>query len=339
MSFRWTKDPKTDANLRSMGLVPEEIIILRSQVDAEEGLRRQARMIAKLNEDWVLQLSLKMSEEDAAFPMIVLQKPATPKSKFWVWSGNHRLAAFDLAYPDATTLTAYVVNVRDGVTMDLLPRIVNVWESGIGFSREEKVMNARWAIENHSMSTVEAARMFGVKPEWIYAVNSAEEAKKLVADVPGASAFSASILKRLHTISSNLNILKGVASILTKYGVRGSEAYTVIDDVRRQSTELQQQGELAKWEKIFQQRMTPPTQEPEREKPGRPKAIRPPAKALFTATTREAFLRNLTGLDKVLERADTKNKLQLTDPADLAVAEKNWRRVKTKMDSIFQEGI
>lgn len=336
--FRFVKDQKVEANLKAMGIAFEVANVPKEKIDFPEGLRRQARLINGLNQDYVIQLSLKMAEKEAAFPFIILHKP--PHGKFWPVSGNHRAAAWELAFPDETNIDAYIITIKDPVMMDVFPRVVNVWESGIGFSREEKVMNARWCIEHHSMPVAEAATLFGVKQNWIYRANAAAEAKRIVADIRGASGLSNSLLGMLHTLGDP-DVIRAVAQTLISYDAGHVEKLAVLADVKAKETSAERLKEVKRWNKIFTERQEQP---PEKVTPTSTtvngKATeqtqkKTPERVLFRRQVRADFLRLVTGLAKMLEDHSTLEKLQITDPADMMIAEKAWKTIREKFNGLY----
>ena len=325
--MRWVKDQKVEANLRRLGIDFDCEKIEIASVDLEEGLRRQARLIGKLNDDYVLQLGIAMQSESAAFPMTILQRP--PRGKLWPWSGNHRLAAFTLTFPNETVIEAYTVKLADPVMLDVLPRIVNAWESGLGFSREERILNAKWLIEHHSMPTQEAADLLGIKPEWIITTRRAEEVRSKVLSLgPKVQTLPKSLLISLSPLSDNSNVLKAIVRLLLDEKMKGRDAEQLIRDVRSRNTENQQISEIARWEKLMADRK-------EAASP-RKSANNKPAKVLSTPLVRQNFLSKLISIAKILERCDTIEKLQCSDPASKETLLREWRRIEKVMTKIVQ---
>jgi hypothetical protein len=273
---------------------------------------------SKLDDNQVLQIAEAMAQPDTPIPMIVLQKPL--RGNYFVCSGNHRFGGHRLALPQASTIDAYVVQIKDPLLLDIYCRVVNAWESGLGFSREERVMNARWLIENQSMKVAEAAALFNIKPNWIYQENSAAEVKKTLEGLGfSTNGLAKSTLRRLAAVSSNANVLRETTKLLLSHHVKGDEAYQVIEDVRRQSTELQQLRELARWEDTFQKRLDSKHRADDRSKG---------AKVRISATVRQTALRYISGLARLLEKHDTLEKLQISDAADLAILFRDWKAIK-----------
>lgn len=313
-----------EANLRRMG-IPFEVgtNIPLTKVDLHEGIKRQKRLINKLNEDAVLAMSIDMEKPEAAFPMPILQRP--PHGLMWPWSGNHRLASFTLAFPEATVIDAYLVTIKDPVMLDLLPRVVNAWESQLGFSKDEKIANALWMVENHSMPAAEAASLFGVKVDWLWKCSSQEETRNAIADIPGADSLPKSLLSSMHRLLNNVNVLKSVARVLVRHNVKTTEALHILSDVKKQRTENQMLGELGRWEKILAARQEPKTREK--------------GSVAMTRTVRDTVLRYMTNLAKALEGKGSLTKLQITDPADKALMRSSWATIKHAMSKIEAEDL
>lgn len=324
--FSWVKDIKIEKGLRALGIQFEAEKVNLDDVDLVEGLRKQTRLLGKLNNDYVLQLAEAMSQPESAFPMVILQK--SPRMKLFAWSGNHRLAAFVLAYPDQKIIEAYTVNVKDAMMCDILPRIVNSYESGLGFSKEEKLINARWLVENHSMKLEDAARLVGVPVKWLQTSKRAEDIRAdLLPDLGNrANGISKSTLIKMSPLADNVNVLKAAAKVLCQYDVKGDEANHLLEDVKNQRTELQRMSELGRWEKIFQ----------ERKKPEAPKGQAPKIQISFD--TRRSFMKHLTGLAKILSKCDTLEKLQCTDTSDRDVLARNWLVIARAMERIQRQG-
>lgn len=316
--MRWIKDQKVESKNRSLGIPFEVEKVPIKKMDLAEGLRRQARMIQKLDDNTVLILAQDMLKPEAAFPYCVFQKPPHG-ALMWPWSGNHRMAAFSLAFPEVEEVDAYVVCIKDPVMMDLYPRSINALESPLGFGKEERVAHARWMMDQHSISAKEVAEHFGIKVEWLYRANQVEEVRRIVADIPKANGLAMSLLTKLGPIN-NTNVMKATARLLCDYGVKGNEALQVIADIRQHSNELQMMSELGRWERILETRKVP-----KKRVKGAPE---------FSRSVRENFLRHLTGLAKLLEKHNTQERLQLTDPVDLSTAERAWVFIQKVMDSM-----
>ena len=347
--MKWVKDHKVESGLRQMKIAFEVERVEKVNIDRNEGLRRQARLINKLNDDNVLKLGMAMTEPECGIHMPILQKPPH-KAKLWVWSGNHRLAAHDLAFPDEQFMEAYTVCISDPVLIDVLPVVVNVWE-GEGLTKQERIMNAQRFVQQHSMSAEEAAKLCCIKVEWLYEANRADKIRQLITGIQGVktNGIAKSTLIRLAPLATNLNVLRQLTKMLCQHEIKGDEANLVIEEVRNGKTENQQLGEIGKWESIFQERIAAE----ERAKAAKVKAkatVRGVAKngkaaahaapinpLKLNKSVRDGFFRYLTGLSKMLAKYKTMEQLQLTDASDLEVANKNMAFVVQAIIKMQQE--
>lgn len=314
--MRWVKDPKVEANLRSLGLKFEVETVPMKAIDRDEGMRRQTRLCGKLMDDVVLRYALAMEAPDSAFPMPILQRE---KKRLWPWSGNHRLAAAELS--GVESVEVYVVEVFDPVMSDLLPRLVNTWEAVIGQTREEAIINARYMHEKHRMPVADAVKMFGLRPDSVYAHARAEVVKKeLIRIGVSANGFSQSLLDDLHTLSGNKTVFKTTAALIHCHKIKGRESEQIIKDVRSQGTELQQLRELGRWEEVLKQRA-----------PAKPKV------RTVKQGNRSLVLELLGRLARYAEKNNTREQMQLTDEADFASARKHWRTIVSSFNAALEK--
>lgn len=324
--MKWVKDQKCEPFMRKLGIKFETETVQLSNIDPQEGLRRQARLIGKLNEVAVDTMAIQMLDEDAAFPMIILQKP--PHGKMWVWSGNHRLRAFGEAWPAEKTIEAYVTCISDPVTIDMFPRGINCLESSIGFSHEERLANAVWMMEHHSVPAKEAGEFFGVKTEAIYSGRRAEQIKAELNQFGiKTNGMPKSTLNKLATESDNKNVLRASARVVAEYDLKGDEVARFIQDVKGEKTEGAKLVQIDKWAALLEERRKPKT--------GR-KIVR---KVRVETPIRERFLKDITDLAKVLEKYDTLEKLQCTDPADREILAKHWPMILHVMTKIAKQEV
>jgi hypothetical protein len=319
---QWTRDTIAENGMRHMGVTDwQEVQVPLSQIDLEEGLRRQARAISRLDDTTVIQYAIAW-DEGARFPMVILQQLA--KNRFFPWSGNHRLAALDYALDPGVDrsqilVSAYALKLVDVRQLDLLPRLVNCWV-GKGLSLEERVANAQWYIEKHNAPVTDVARMFGLKPEQVNTTRRAEDTKIRLASLGvAAGRFPKMLLLELFKIDND-NVLKAAAEFISRCGVRGNEAIQVIKDVRRLPTESQMIGEIGRWEKVVSDRNRP-----------RKSNVETPLRQPM----RTEFLRALTTLSRCLEKGSTLEQFQLYDPADVSAGRANSKKVIDKLQYLF----
>ncbi len=324
--MRWVKDPKVEAAMRRLGIAFEvQCNIKLSDIDWEEGLRRQVRLDRRLNDDNAIRYGLAMAEEGAAFPMPILQRE---KKRLWPWSGNHRGAGASLA--GVETVDAYTVEIFDPVMMDLFPRLVNTWEAVVGMSKEEAVINARHMIDKHGFSPAEAAKLFNVKESSIYVAGQAARVKEVLAEVGVPSTgLTTTALKQLHSIE-NKNALREATSLIHAYGIKGKDVESLCSDVAKQSTEALMLVEVKKWRDVMESRA--------KAKRGKAKAKKSDPKPVSNFANRDRLMRHLTGLSRFLESVTTASQAQILDPEHAALVVRYWSICERGMRKMLTEG-
>lgn len=321
--MKWLKDPKVEANLfRPLGIKFEVETIPLSCIDLNEGLRHQVRLAGKLNDDVTSRYWEAMEKPDAAFPMTVLQKE---KKRYWPWSGNHRLAAASFA--GLEMVDAYVVEIHEPVMQDLFPRKVNLIEAVVGMTTEEAIINARFMVEKHRMSVVDAAKEFGLKKEQVYKSQRIEEVKQEIEKMGvNSSGFTPSLLNRLHAIQGGV-ILRRTTSLLNKYKVKGKEADQLVIEVRKgqETSEAAATVCLEKWESALEARKTSSAK----------KKASGTTTLPYREVQREQLFRLVTGLARFVESNQTTSQAQITDPAHLEFVQRNWKVIKEGMSKLL----
>lgn len=313
MRVKWVKDQKVEHHLRSLGIKFDVGIAPIKEIDLKLSQDKQVRLGDKINDDWVMEYAVAM-DSGSPFPMCVLNKL---KKGYFIWSGNHRTHAAILL--EETHIESYLVEVTDPRLSDILPRVVNAWE-GRRISREEMLVQAKYLIENHSIETKEAARLLGLKPEWISTyLRGSDVARKITSQGISVNGISRSILTALSPIADNTNVLREVVKLLHDYELAGQSAKNVINDVKEKTTEAQKISEVERWVKILADRNRPTTSE-----------------VPLRRATRDKFLRQLTDLSKFLEGKDTLTQLQIVEKVDLKLVEKEWDKIWKAMLKILK---
>jgi hypothetical protein len=327
--MRWVKDHKLEGMLRENGIVFDTQRVPYSKIDVEEGYRHQVRMIGKIDQNAVLAMALSMEKDTAAFPMPLLQTPR--HGTVFQISGSHRISAHLLQDPIPTEIEAYTICISDKMLLDLTGIRCNLIESPLGYGREERVMQARRLIKEYSLTVNDAAKECGIKPEWIYKANASQEAKKLLADIPGAEQLSKTTLEKLHAIPST-DSLRATAKLFLEYTPEYRELLHIIEDVKSVNTEKDQRIILDKWESVLRTRKFPKTAS---KKTTSKKVEKPqPGTVRFNRLVRDQYLRNLTGLLMTSQRCTTIEQLQL-DASDLEQERKFWNAITKWHDQVF----
>lgn len=315
MSF--VKDPRVESWIRARKLKYEFTKRRYMDIDWQKGRENQARLTAGPNGLDLITVNgygAKMLEGEN-FPATVLYQPPGKGAKPWPLAGNHRGAAYGEAFPnaktDGTEIECYVItDVRDNVMLDMAPRLLNSMESTLGFSKEERIAQARYAHETHGWPVAFAAQEFGISPSQIYAASSVEEVREEIKDIPGSSKIAPSTLQRVHAIQ-NPRLRKDVVRVLVEHDIKGNEAKTIIADVAKYRDDSDRFRQLGEWRDILDRR-------------AEPKKKREKGTLEFPRQVRDTFLKDLARLAKVLKTKPTLEQLQITDPVDFETVTRDW---------------
>jgi hypothetical protein len=314
--MRWVKDPKVEHHLRSLNIKFDTAQVRIDEIDLKLSADKQTRLGRnKVNDDWVLEYAQAM-QAGSPFPMCILNKL---KKGYFIWSGVHRVHAADLN--EEKLIDAYVVDVTDPRLSDILPRVVNAWE-GHGLSRDEKLLNAKYLIENHSMVTEDAARLLGLKVEWVTTyLRGADVQRRIQEQGVAINGMARSTLIWLSPLADNANVLRETAKLLNDFEVKGDRAKEVIANVRKGETEVQRLAEIERWRKALAPK-------------SRSGQVKVPIRSAVRTRAFDLFGR----LDRLLDKFDTLTKLQVVEPQDVQTLENCWARISRKMDRMFAVG-
>jgi hypothetical protein len=327
-NISWVKDKQAEDGMRTLGIHYDEVQVTLDKIDLAEGVRRQVRLVGRLDDNLVEQYAMAWAG-GARFPMPILGKmPRGAAKPYYTVSGNHRLGALDTILPvedkPQTVVAAYAVNLS-GPALEILPRVVNCWV-GRGLSTEERVINAQYLVEKLSMTTADAARLFGLKTDQINTQKRADDTKKKLAALGvAAGLFTKTLLLELAK-EDNVNAMKAAAVLIQQNKSKGDEALQIVRDVRAQKTEAKKLGEVGRWEKTFADR-------------SRPRRDKDRVSVPFAQPIKRELLRSMTSLAKVLMKGDSLDQLQLFDPADIRSARDNAKKIVAKLIKVFQGSI
>lgn len=314
--MKWVKDAKVEHHLRALGVKFETEHIALSDIDWTESANRQTRLGKKINDDWVLQYAQAM-QDGADFPMPIINRL---KKNLFIWSGLHRCSSAQLI--GETHIDTYVVSITDPRIADILPRVVNAWE-GHGLSKEEKLVNAKYFVDHHSMSTEDASKLLGLRQDWLSNYIRECRVRTAVQEAGvNANGLTKYILLALNTLADNPNILKPVTSLITKHHIKGDEARQIVSDVKRSATEAEKLATVAQWKSTIEARTK-----------------KPATKIPFTQKVRARFLRLLSQMARLLEKSNTPTQLQVVDKVDVELAKRESAIVVEKLYSAFGKGV
>lgn len=320
--MRWTRDLRMEPVLHRLKVPFQVETVPIKDIDLEESLNRQVRLGKKINDDVVIQYALGMEKPEAAFPMCIVNKA---KKYIFLWSGNHRVASYNLAretHPDwPDSIECYAVNVYEEQLQDYIPRIVNTFESPIGQTKEESMIHAKHIIEKWGVDIKEVASdmnlSYGGLTHYMRSEEVAEQIKSLGANPNGLS--RALRVKLAPLMEGNTGVLREVVKFIKRNELAGAQAEQFVSDVRRGKTESERMKEIKNWGTILEVR--------------KEKTVTP-----FKNRNRSTFLRMLTSLHHFMQKIDRATELQL-EAGEIQKVAQYWNEVEQKMRKFIREEV
>lgn len=321
MPFKWIKDLKAEHGMHTLGIkweIQQDVPVV--DIDMEMSQEHQARIDKKVDESRIIQIAEAIAN-GVVLPMPILQR-MVHKKRWHIWSGNHRTAGADLFGLKA--IDAYVVSITDLRMQDLFPRVVNAWE-GVRESQEAEAAQAAYMCEKHGYSVDEMAKAFNLKTNYLSTcirANGVASELRLAGireDLPKSTLILLSPI-------DNRNVRNSVVRTLLTHKVPPSseKAKHLISDVKAGKTELQQMGEIARWERMFEGQA---------------------AVATSARTTPKLHLGNRTRLTNLLfstkrflDNIRTATQLQLDEESTKLVAT-TWIAIREKMEKLMTEDV
>jgi hypothetical protein len=337
--FKWLDKKSAEAEMRRHKVTYSIVEMDLAELDWPKSLAEQKRLeVPKGGYDPLVATSIgiDMLERYEAERCIV-QVPTMKGARPWLHDGRHRVAGFREAFPDAKRIQVYAVCITDPETLDMFPRLINSHESSLGFSHKERVDQARHGMIKWGWAVKEAAGKFGLKPNAIYADEQVDTVKRGVADIPGAADLNKSILRMLHPLFlGDATVGRAVVRTLLDYKVGHVESLSLIADVKRAGTTSEaRKDELRRWRDNLEARLYPPAAaKGAKAKAGGNGAVTGGRIAGIATHVWATLIRNLTGLDKVLDQHRTAGALQISDPVRAKQVEKLANRIVRRLSEL-----
>jgi hypothetical protein len=233
---QWTDDRIAESKMRSLGVEWEYIKdILISDIDVLGSRRNNARLRDQFNDDLSVQYGVALHDGDV-FPAIIIRRVLRPGGfKYFVVSGNHRLGGALLL--EDKTLDAYVLNTQDEMFIEMLTRSANRW-MGERQSKDEAVEHARELIKRFNKSVPEMARLFGLKEEWLFKALRSESIRDSLNELGLDSSLLPKVtLLHIGQLESNHRVFRHVASLASKFQIKGDRVLDIVRAVKERRTE------------------------------------------------------------------------------------------------------
>lgn len=321
--MKWVRDHRVENLLKELGVSYTEETVAVSSIDDEGSMRKQVRCRESLNPDVVLNYAVAMDNKDmpAAFPRPILEKPK--KGPYEILSGFHRTAACKEA--KVQTMDAYVVSGISQAMRDMICNLVNAIEAVYGMNNEERFIKAKYLIDTYNMPLEKAASIYGLKKKTLE-INMRTEAVRARAEaVTGKTleCLNRKTLREMAGVSHNDNILADLVGLVEKHELNGKAVKDVIDDVKKQTTELQQRRVIGEWDNRFSELNKP-----------KPKS----AERLLIGRERSRLVALLNGLERYFATHKTREQCQLVDVGDFNGCLSLWKRIRKGASGVFGEG-
>ena len=238
--IEWQRHELTEKNLKEFGLTWKVEEIAFKDIDEDLSSNNHARRIRI--DDTVVSDYLTSMEQGDDFPLgVAVKQPG--EGKYLILGGNHtREAAKQFGLK---SMGFYVVETKDPVVIDLLPRILNR-RHGLRKNKEEAIQDAINAMATHKLSVNQAAEKFGVHPHTLHVNNRVTLAvrrfKKLGVK---AESLPRNALIRLNTIPID-SVLEKAVFAADKQRMNGTEVNALVDAIHEnRSSEKDQLGVIA----------------------------------------------------------------------------------------------
>lgn len=288
--IRWTDDLTALPCFKDFGVDFEVQTVSLVDIDEEASRQNHARIVGKpVDDELVEEYALAMENGDS-FPRIVLFKNGR---KYVTAGGNHRREAAKLK--GLTEIEAYVLDTKDEIVRDLLPRALNR-RGGRRTGKEEATEHAIYAISKYGYSNRQAASQFGISEKSLQRRVTINDVRRTLADLNvDTSKMADEQVRQLSTLSDNDNVLVAAARLFRGACLPVTQSNAVVAAIKAGRNENQRIAVVAEYER----RLGVGTDKPEAAKTRR--------------LIRMRFLRSLTGLESVMSKAQTLAKLQITD--------------------------
>lgn len=239
--IEWKTSTDTEKTLKEFGLNWEIQEIPFNQIDKELSDNNHARR-TRIDEK-VVQDYLEAMANGDDFPCgVAVKQPGA--GKYIVLGGNHtRKAAEEFGQK---SMNFYVVDTKDPMVMDVLPKILNR-RHGWRKDQFEAIQDAINAIALYKLSVVDAAVKFGVPPSALQTHNRVTFAlrrfKKLGINPEKLDSMPRNAIVRLNTIPID-TVVERAVKMATQQRLKGNEVHALVDAIGQDRSSEKAQLEI-----------------------------------------------------------------------------------------------
>lgn len=230
--IQWITSSATEKILKEFGLTWDIQEIPLAQIDEELSSNNHARR-NRLDDATVTDY-LNAMEQGEDFPCgVAVKQPGS--GKYLVLGGNHtRKAAEEF---DQKSMGFYVVETKDPMVLDLLPKALNR-KHGLRKSREEAIQDAINAMAIHRLSPQEAADKFGVHVRTLHVNNRVTLAMrrfKKLGIKSDALEMPRNAIMKLNTIPID-SVVEEAVKLAEKQRMSGAEVHVLVDAINEEKS-------------------------------------------------------------------------------------------------------
>ena len=324
---RWALDPVAESKLKQIGATFKFVTgIPMEAIDVIGSRRNNARLNEQWDEDLSVEYGVAMADGDT-FPAPVLRM-VTGEFSYFVLSGNHRIGGAKLL--EDTHIDAYVVAGDDELIMQMITRASNRW-MGNRQSKDEAVEHARLLISQYGKTVKDMAKLFGLKPDFLYKSIKAEEIRAKLAklNVTVDSCKRAS-LQLIGQLDHNERVMSRAAVVANRYVLSSERVREMVALVKQCGTEDEQLAAVNSFEdRVVSERVPPSVAKDAKISPSRPER----ARLMQYVNTLHSFLT----IGRKGHPFETLDQLGVTSRKDRHDLRERFKCIRRSMETMFAD--
>ncbi len=293
MRLKYTDDLSAEQVLKEFEVKWKVDWAILKDIDWPASEHNQARLDGHPIDDDLVAAYGVAKENGDEFPRVVLLKVS---KKYIIMGGNHRAKADELV--GCTEMEAYIVEISDKQTIDLLPRVLNR-RGGRRTGEDEAAQHAMIAVKKYGMKQAQAARLFGIHEKAIgKAIIKEEIQERLSAHGVDHTKLPGGTIVQLNQFRHDENTMAEAAKVFAHGKVKMEDSSKVIKKMAEQRNAPDRMKVLSD----FQNRHGIKNGQPVHKK--------------TVKMVRQRFMRGLTSFEDMLGKAQTLTRFQITDPEE-----------------------
>lgn len=288
-----------------------------SQIDRKASLQNQARL-KTLDPDRVKDYA-ELMQQGIVFPAVIAWRNV--KGYYELITGNHRVEAAIAAKKESVALYHVTTADNDLYMRDIMTRSANILE-GQNLTKDERMFQAVFIVQNHGHSITEVAKRFGLGREQlqneITHLRFDARAERL-----GTPMKEHSTVKGVVNQIQNDDVFRSVVQTIKSAGLTDTQSRDLAQNVIKEGN-LEDQMAVVE---VF--RETPAYKQALVDSQG--------GKVHAVVSRQSRLLRTLETLDQLFTKYTTPQQLQLSNPVDIENFEKLWLKVSFAGNKVLRD--